>query len=158
MEEATNPHHWQWYIYVDECQDVSGIQDAIIKSLTGPGHQFFMVGDIKQSIYGFRHAEPDLFEHERRTYSDDANATERRIFFMDNYRSCKGVVDAVNEVFTEAMDERITDMNYIPEDRGGWNREIWAGQLYHKQIACHCRVNVIRVSRIKEKSLKQQET
>ena len=104
------------YIYVDECQDVSGIQDAIIKSLTGPGHQFFMVGDIKQSIYGFRHAEPDLFEHERRTYSDDTDATERRIFFMDNYRSCKSVVDAVNEVFTEAMDERITDMNYIPED------------------------------------------
>ena len=68
------------YVYVDECQDVSGIQDAIIKSLTGPGHQFFMVGDIKQSIYGFRHAEPDLFEHERRTYSDDENAVERRIF------------------------------------------------------------------------------
>ena len=104
------------YIYVDECQDVSGIQDAIIKSLTGPGHQFFMVGDIKQSIYGFRHAEPDLFEHERRTYSDETDATDRRIFFMDNYRSCKSVVDAVNEVFTEAMDERITDMNYIPED------------------------------------------
>ena len=104
------------YIYVDECQDVSGIQDAIIKSLTGPGHQFFMVGDIKQSIYGFRHAEPDLFEHERRTYSDDPGATERRIFFMDNYRSCRSVVNAVNEVFTEAMDERITDMNYIPED------------------------------------------
>lgn len=104
------------YIYVDECQDVSGIQDAIIKSLTGPGHQFFMVGDIKQSIYGFRHAEPDLFEHERRTYSDDEAATERRIFFMDNYRSCKSVVDAVNEVFTEAMDRRITDMDYIPED------------------------------------------
>ena len=111
------------YIYVDECQDVSGIQDAIIKSLTGPGHQFFMVGDIKQSIYGFRHAEPDLFEHERRTYSDDADATERRIFFMDNYRSCKSVVDAVNEVFTEAMDERITDMNYIPEDNLRCNAE-----------------------------------
>ena len=111
------------YIYVDECQDVSGIQDAIIKSLTGPGHQFFMVGDIKQSIYGFRHAEPDLFEHERRTYSDDTDATERRIFFMDNYRSCKSVVDAVNEVFTEAMDERITDMNYIPEDNLRCNTE-----------------------------------
>jgi len=104
------------YIYVDECQDVSGIQDAIIKSLTGPGHQFFMVGDIKQSIYGFRHAEPDLFEHERRSYSDEENAVERRIFFMDNYRSCKSVVDAVNEVFTEAMEKRITDMDYIPED------------------------------------------
>lgn len=92
------------YIYVDECPDVSGIQDAIIKSLTSSGHQFFMVGDIKQSIYGFRHAEPDLFEH------------ERRIFFMDNYRSCQSVVDAVNEVFTEAMERRITDMDYIPED------------------------------------------
>ena len=111
------------YIYVDECQDVSGIQDAIIKSLTGPGHQFFMVGDIKQSIYGFRHAEPDLFEHERRTYSDDADATERRIFFMDNYRSCRSIVNAVNEVFTEAMDERITDMNYIPEDNLRCNAE-----------------------------------
>ncbi len=104
------------YIYVDECQDVSGIQDAIIKALVGPGHQFFMVGDIKQSIYGFRHAEPDLFEHERRTYSDDADALERRIFFMDNYRSCRSVVDAVNAVFTAAMDGRITDMDYIPED------------------------------------------
>jgi len=111
------------YIYVDECQDVSGIQDAIIKSLTGPGHQFFMVGDIKQSIYGFRHAEPDLFEHERRSYSDDTDAVERRIFFMDNYRSCSSVVDAVNEVFTEAMDETITDMNYIPEDNLRCNRE-----------------------------------
>ena len=104
------------YIYVDECQDVSGIQDASIKSLTGPGHQFFMVGDIKQSIYGFRHAEPELFAHERSTFSDDAEAMERRIFFMDNYRSCKSVVNAVNEVFTEAMDARITDMDYIPED------------------------------------------
>ena len=104
------------YIYVDECQDVSGIQDAIIRSLAGPGHQFFMVGDIKQSIYGFRHAEPKLFEQERRRCSDSADADDRRIFFMDNYRSCRSVVDAVNEVFTEAMDERITDMNYEPED------------------------------------------
>ncbi len=104
------------YIYVDECQDVSGIQDAIIKSLTGPGHQFFMVGDIKQSIYGFRHAEPDLFEQERRSYSDSEDATERRIFFMDNYRSRASVVEAVNAVFTEAMDRRVTDMDYIPED------------------------------------------
>ena len=104
------------YIYVDECQDVSGIQNAIIHSLAGPGHQFFMVGDIKQSIYGFRHAEPDLFEKNRKAYSDDAGADERRIFFMDNYRSCRSIVDAVNAVFTEAMDERITDMDYRPED------------------------------------------
>ena len=104
------------YIYVDECQDVSGIQNAIIERLAGPGHQFFMVGDIKQSIYGFRHADPDLFEQKRRTYREDAKAEERRIFFMDNYRSCRSVVNAVNAVFTEAMDKQITEMDYSAED------------------------------------------
>ncbi len=104
------------YIYVDECQDVSGIQDAIIKSLTGPGHMFFMVGDVKQSIYGFRHAEPELFEKDRRSYSDSPDARDRRIFFMDNYRSCASVVNAVNEVFANAMDAKITDMDYLEQD------------------------------------------
>ena len=104
------------YIYVDECQDVSGIQYAIIESLKGSGNHFFMVGDVKQSIYGFRHADPGLFERKRQSYLDDADAEERRIFFMDNYRSCQSVVDAVNAVFAEAMDERITDMDYHPED------------------------------------------
>ena len=104
------------YIYVDECQDVSGIQDAIIRSLAGPGHSLFLVGDIKQSIYGFRHADPGLFEKRRQIYSDEDAAEERRIFFMDNYRSARKVVDAVNAVFSEAMDERITEMNYLPED------------------------------------------
>ncbi len=104
------------YIYVDECQDVSGIQDAIISSLSGPGHQCFMVGDIKQSIYGFRHAEPDLFDQKRRDYSDDPLSEQRRVFFEDNYRSCRSVVDAVNEVFTEAMDKQVTDMDYLPQD------------------------------------------
>ena len=104
------------YIYVDECQDVSGIQKAIITSLTGEGHQLFMVGDIKQSIYGFRHAEPELFARDREAYEDAAEAEARRIFFMDNYRSCRSVVEAVNAVFTEAMERSITDMDYAEED------------------------------------------
>ncbi|MBQ3669752.1 MAG: UvrD-helicase domain-containing protein, partial [Clostridia bacterium] len=111
------------YVYVDEYQDVSGIQDAIIKSLSGEGHRLFMVGDIKQSIYGFRHAEPELFEHERRTYSDDPDAAQRRIFFMDNYRSCMSVVRAVNAVFTEAMDRQVTDMDYLEYDNLRCNLE-----------------------------------
>ena len=104
------------YVYVDECQDVSEIQDAIIHALTGPGHQLFMVGDVKQSIYGFRHAVPALFMHYREVFSDAQDAPCRRIFFRDNYRSCQTVVDAVNEVFEEAMDRRITEMDYTPED------------------------------------------
>ena len=59
---------------------VFALPTAIIKSLTGPGHQLLMVGDIKQSIYGFRHAEPELFDRERRTFSDDAEAASTILF------------------------------------------------------------------------------
>ena len=111
------------YIYVDECQDVSGIQKAIITKFIEEGHRLFMVGDIKQSIYGFRHAEPALFEKDREEYSDDEGEDNRRIFFMDNYRSCRNVVDAVNEVFTEAMEDTITEINYEAEDRLRCNRD-----------------------------------
>ncbi|MBQ8161188.1 MAG: UvrD-helicase domain-containing protein [Clostridia bacterium] len=111
------------YVYVDECQDVSEIQDAIIQGLTGDGHQFFMVGDIKQSIYGFRHAAPSLFLNKRSTYEDFEDAPARRIFFMDNYRSCRNVVQAVNDVFSRCMDRRVTEMDYTEEDHLRCNRE-----------------------------------
>ena len=104
------------YVFVDECQDVSAIQDAIIQPLSGPGHQLFMVGDIKQSIYGFRNANPSLFQSYREQFRDEETARERRIFFMDNYRSCRAVVACVNQVFDAAMDRLVTEMDYLPQD------------------------------------------
>ncbi|MCR4883956.1 MAG: UvrD-helicase domain-containing protein [Clostridiales bacterium] len=104
------------YVFVDECQDVSAIQDAIIQPLSGPGHQLFMVGDVKQSIYGFRNANPSLFQSYREHFRDDEKAEERRIFFVDNYRSCRAVVECVNEVFDASMDRLVTEMDYLPQD------------------------------------------
>lgn len=104
------------YVFVDECQDVSAIQDAIIQPLSRPGHQLFMVGDIKQSIYGFRNANPSLFQSYREHFRDDEHAEERRIYFMDNYRSCRAVVSCVNQVFDAAMNRLVTEMDYTPED------------------------------------------
>lgn len=104
------------HIFVDECQDVSAVQDAIIQSIHGEGSCLFMVGDVKQSIYRFRLADPTLFLHRMRTFSDDAMADERRIFLQKNFRSRERVLDATNRVFRQAMRERVTELNYLPED------------------------------------------
>lgn len=111
------------YVFVDECQDVSAIQDAIVQPLSGKDHQLFMVGDIKQSIYGFRNANPSLFQWYREHFLDDEHALERRIFFVDNYRSCRGVVECVNQVFDTSMDRLVTELDYLPEDHLRANAE-----------------------------------
>ncbi|MBQ8978381.1 MAG: UvrD-helicase domain-containing protein, partial [Oscillospiraceae bacterium] len=104
-------------IYVDECQDVSAIQYAIIDALSGgEGRTVCRVGDIKQSIYGFRSAAPDLMERDIQSYSDDEDAQRRKIFFSENYRSCEQVIACVNEVFDTSMDRRISEIDYTPED------------------------------------------
>ncbi len=104
-------------IYVDECQDVSAIQYAIIGALTGgEGRSICRVGDIKQSIYGFRSAAPDLMSRDIQSYSDDENAERRKIFFQENYRSCGQVIECVNEVFGMSMEKSVSEIDYTPED------------------------------------------
>ena len=110
-------------IYVDESQDVSAIQNAIIQALHHDGNHLFMVGDVKQSIYRFRHAEPRLFMHLRDTYSTEENASERKIYFQDNYRSSSGVIDCVNEVFSMSMNRKVTELDYEEGDYLRANKE-----------------------------------
>ena len=104
-------------IYVDECQDVSAIQYAIIGALTGgEGHSICRVGDIKQSIYGFRSAAPDLMQRDIAAYDISPDATHRKIFFQENYRSCAQVIDCINQVFDASMEKSISQSDYTPED------------------------------------------
>lgn len=104
-------------IYVDECQDVSAIQYAIINALTGGnGRSITRVGDIKQSIYGFRSAAPDLMERDIQAYSKDEDAEHRKIFFSENYRSSAQIIECVNEVFDLCMDKRVTEIDFTPDD------------------------------------------
>ena len=104
------------HIFVDECQDVSAVQDAILQSIHGEQSCLFMVGDVKQSIYRFRLADPTLFLHRMRTFSDDENARERRIFLQKNFRSRAAVLDATNRVFRKTMLADVTEIDYLPED------------------------------------------
>lgn len=104
------------YIFVDECQDVSAVQHAIISALYSGENNIFYVGDIKQSIYRFRHADPMRFLDMRNQYSENAAANCRKIFFQSNYRSSPTIIEAVNTVFPNILDKEYTEISYEPGD------------------------------------------
>jgi len=103
-------------VYVDEYQDTNAVQETILRlvSRTDPGNRF-MVGDVKQSIYRFRLAEPGLFLHKYKTYrpvEKSGNGGGRRIDLARNFRSRREVVDAVNFVFRQTMHEEAAELDY----------------------------------------------
>lgn len=104
------------HIFVDECQDVSQIQDAILQAIHGEQNCLFMVGDVKQSIYRFRKADPTLFLGRMQTFSANEGARERKIVLQQNFRSSFPVLDATNRVFRQTMRPAVTELTYAPED------------------------------------------
>ena len=112
-------------VMVDEYQDVSAVQDLIIRAVSDGGRRLFMVGDVKQSIYRFRLADPTIFLGKYESYQD-APAPEgvpRRVFLRESFRSRPEVVDAVNEVFGCLMSRGLGEMEYDERARlscGAW--------------------------------------
>ena len=104
------------HIFVDECQDVSQVQDAILQAIHGEQNCLFMVGDVKQSIYRFRKADPTLFLGRMQTFSETESARERKIVLQQNFRSSFPVLDATNRVFRQTMRPAVTELTYAPED------------------------------------------
>ena len=95
-------------IMVDEYQDTSDIQDEFI-SLIG-NNNIYMVGDIKQSIYRFRNANPDIFRNRYNDYSKNNGGI--KIDLLKNFRSRGEVLDDINNVFDLIMDEKIGSADY----------------------------------------------
>ena len=104
-------------IFVDECQDNSQIQNDILTALHGPGSRIFYVGDVKQSIYRFRMANPTLFLERVRSFGREEKAASRALFLTRNFRSAAPVLEAANAVFGQAMRAEITEIDYREEDR-----------------------------------------
>lgn len=104
-------------IYIDEYQDVDPVQDAIFSSIASPTGRF-MVGDIKQSIYGFRGAEPSLFARYRSSFAPitDENATASTIFMSENFRCSKPIIDFTNLVCSPLFAACGDSIGYTPED------------------------------------------
>ena len=103
-------------VMVDEYQDTNGVQEAILQLLLRrDAPNLFAVGDVKQSIYRFRLAEPELFLDKYRTYPQSTDAC--RIDLAQNFRSRDGILAAVNQVFAQVLTPAVTELEYGPEEQ-----------------------------------------
>ncbi len=89
------------HVFVDEYQDVNGVQEAILLALQGEENSIFMVGDLKQSIYGFRQSDPDLFVEKYETFGKIQNTQKEELY--QNFRSHNDVLKFVNTIFSVVM-------------------------------------------------------
>ena len=107
-------------VMVDEYQDSNEVQDTIFSAITAKKQNCFMVGDVKQSIYQFRQADPEIF---LRKYTDYAsagvaqNGEGRKVMLSSNFRSSAGVINAVNDVFALCMSQRVGGLIYGEDEK-----------------------------------------
>ncbi|MDD7006985.1 MAG: helicase-exonuclease AddAB subunit AddA [Lactobacillus johnsonii] len=119
--DTSNAHIAQEYyqekfneILIDEYQDVNALQENIIAAIKKKGqNNLFMVGDIKQSIYGFRQARPDLFLSKYHAYGQ--NDDSEKIVLSDNFRSTKRVTKTVNSLFNPILTANFGGIDYKKE-------------------------------------------
>ncbi|WKA57588.1 helicase-exonuclease AddAB subunit AddA [Planococcus shenhongbingii] len=102
-------------VLVDEYQDTNMLQETILSLVKSGGEKdgnLFMVGDVKQSIYRFRLAEPMLFLGKYGRFTKDSQETGLRIDLNANFRSRKEILDGTNYIFAQIMGERVGEINY----------------------------------------------
>jgi ATP-dependent helicase/nuclease subunit A len=105
------------YVLVDEYQDTNEAQDLIFTSIAREQQNLFMVGDVKQSIYSFRQAMPEIFLLKKeRFYRYDGVNFPAAISLDTNFRSRKGVTGAVNFLFGRIMSRRMGEIEYDDEE------------------------------------------
>ena len=97
-------------VMVDEYQDNNHTQERMLELLSN-GHNRFMVGDIKQSIYRFRQADPQIFNQKFKDFQEHPEHG-KLILLKENFRSQSEVLDATNSVFTHLMDESVGEILY----------------------------------------------
>lgn len=103
-------------IAIDEYQDSNLVQEYILTSIS-KGNNIFMVGDVKQSIYKFRQAMPDLFLSKYKEY-DEITSNEKglKIKLFKNFRSRKNVLDLTNLIFENIMGQKLGEIDYTEEE------------------------------------------
>ncbi len=103
-------------IAIDEYQDSNLVQEYILTSVSR-GNNIFMVGDVKQSIYKFRQARPELFLEKYKLYKlENANEKGLKIQLFKNFRSRENVLDFTNEIFASIMSENLGEIEYTEEE------------------------------------------
>ena len=112
------------YVFIDEYQDSSAIQEAIVGSFAREDG-LFLVGDVKQSIYRFRQAEPSLFLARAARYDREEETLARRIDLQRNFRSRANVLAGVNAVFARIMRGDVTEIEYDAREALIPGLEMW---------------------------------
>ncbi len=123
-EEAAEFYRHKFnHIFIDEYQDSNVIQEALIDLIKRPTN-LFMVGDVKQSIYKFRLAEPEIFQNKYRSYAEGLVENSVKIDLNKNFRSKAPVIDFINKIFTDIMEG-------YDEKAALHQGDPWAEKSYH---------------------------
>ncbi len=132
------------YIFVDEYQDTNGVQEAIISALEKDN--VFMVGDAKQSIYGFRGCRPEIFIEKLNSMSKNGQKT---VLLNHNFRSCDSVIELVNKVFSYSMTQKFFGLSYKDTSC------LQAGGLYDKENCGRVQLHLLQTKKSPSKPLEK---
>ncbi len=113
------------YIYIDEYQDINPVQHAIFSAITRQNN-CFMVGDIKQSIYSFRRADPDIFAAMKSSFpklGSDGEGENASIFMSDNFRCDEPIIDFINAIFDVIFGVAGDSIGYERADRLNFKKQ-----------------------------------
>jgi len=130
------------YVMVDEYQDTSDLQQAFLSAIVGGN--FFAVGDVKQSIYRFRNANPEIF-HETEILLTES-APDQLISLQDNFRSREEVLQDINDLFSQVMSADLGDVNYQNHQALNYGNLDFApskGEEHHAEILTYVKADAI---------------
>lgn len=127
-------------IMIDEYQDINEVQDSLFRAVSRNSDNLFMVGDVKQSIYGFRRAMPEIFLRCRRSFRKYDRKEDQYPAYLvldRNFRSRREVTDTVNFVFSLLMSQKAGDIDYTGEER------LVCGASYPERPGCETEISFI---------------
>ena len=126
-------------VLVDEYQDTNQVQNAIFFAVSEEGRRLFQVGDVKQSIYRFRLADPTIFLDKYRRFPDGDEAGEgepRRRVLSRNFRSRPQVLEGCNDLFRSIMSTEFGELDYTDDQALVPGASFPAGEGYRLELDC----------------------
>ncbi|MEF2835494.1 MAG: helicase-exonuclease AddAB subunit AddA [Clostridia bacterium] len=146
-------------IAIDEYQDSNMVQEYILTSIS-KGNNIFMVGDVKQSIYKFRQAMPELFLNKYKTYKlkkEKTEADDLKIQLFKNFRSRKNILDTTNIIFQEIMSKDLGDVDYNEDEYLNLGANYEEPQLENIDFAGKTEINIINLEDTTKDSQEDEE-
>ena len=141
-------------IAIDEYQDSNEVQESILNAISR-GNNIFMVGDVKQSIYKFRQARPELFIDKYEKYGDSkANEYGEKIKLYNNFRSRENVLDVTNLVFENIMSKDFGEIEYNEEEYLNYGASYYNESKDISEIA---EIDIIDLKEVSEEDDDEQE-